>query len=644
MTAGRFAAASLVYALAAFFGSFLLFLIQPMAAKQLLPVFGGSSAVWTASLLFFQAALFAGYAYAAFANRRMHAVALVFAVVAALLPLSPAVAAMPPVVGVLVSLAGAVGVPFFVLSAGSTLLQRWAGTYSLYAVSNAGSLAALLAYPVLVEPLLNLPGQRRLWLGGGAVYVALMIWLMLRSEDRSDAVYRIRPAWRDLFWWTAFSACGSALLASTTNQICQEVASIPFLWVVPLAIYLASFILTFQWQFWRGFAVWSLLLPVVSAAAVALFALGPKAGFQWHLGVDLLTLFVCLVLCHGQLAKTRPPQESLGWFYVAMSAGGVLGGLFVAVIAPFLFTTYLEFPLLLAITAALALGRGLMAEELIIEPIGILKRVQLFGLATAIVAPLTSFTAGTSGLLEERRNFYGVLQVTERNEAQGPLRTLVHGQTVHGTQWVRHPEWPTTYYNENSGVARTIRDEQRIRPHGAKIGLIGLGAGTLAVYARPEDRFRFYELNPDVADLARKYFSYLSPERHVEVVLGDARTRLSQEPPQQFDSLVVDAFSSDSIPVHLLTSEAALLYAAHVKPEGTMLFHVSNRALNLEPVVRALARFLHRRCDVMRSGDSPSRGGADATWVRLSPGDDQGPPGILWTDAYSSLWPILRIR
>ncbi len=643
MTAGR-STASIVYALAAFLGSFLLFLIQPMAAKRLLPVFGGSSAVWTASLLFFQAALFAGYAYAAIANRRAHAVALLFAVVAALLPFSPAVAGMPPVVGVFVALAGAVGVPFFVLSAGSTLLQRWAGTYSLYAVSNAGSIAALLAYPVVVEPLFNLPGQQRLWLLGGAVYVALMAWLMLRSEDRSDAVYQVRPAWKDLLWWTAFSACGSALLASTTNQICQEVASIPFLWVVPLAIYLASFIVTFQWEFWRRFAVWSLLLPLASAGAVALFALGPKAGFQWHLAVDLLTLAVCLMLCHGQLAKTRPPHESLGWFYVAMSAGGVLGGLFVAVIAPLLFTTYLEFPLLLAIAAGLALSRGLIAEGLIVEPIGMLKRVQLFGLATAIAAPLTSFTTGTTGLLDERRNFYGVLQVAERDEAQGPLRTLVHGQTVHGTQWVRHPEWPTTYYNENSGVARTIRDEQRIRPHGAKIGLIGLGAGTLAVYAREEDRFRFYELNPDVEALARKHFTYLSSTKNVEIVLGDARVRLSQDPPQQFDSLVVDAFSSDSIPVHLLTREAAALYATHVKPEGTILFHISNRALNLEPVVRGLARFLHRRYEMIHSGDSASRGGNAALWVRLSPGGYEGPPGILWTDAYSSLWPILRIR
>lgn len=273
-----------------------------------------------------------------------------------------------------------------------------------------------------------------------------------------------------------------------------------------------------------------------------------------------------------------------------------------------------------------------------------LKRVQLFGLATAIAAPLTSFSTGTTGLLDERRNFYGVLQVAERNEAQGPLRTLVHGQTVHGTQWVQHPDWPTTYYNENSGVARTIRDEQRIRPHGAKIGLIGLGAGTLAVYARDEDRFRFYELNPDVEALARKHFTYLSSTKNVEIVLGDARVRLSQDPPQQFDSLIVDAFSSDSIPVHLLTREAAALYATHVKPEGTLLFHISNRALNLEPVVRALARFLHRRYEMIHSGDSPSRGGNAALWVRLSPGGYEGPPGILWTDAYSSLWPILRIR
>jgi hypothetical protein len=642
---------SALFRLAAFTGSFLLFLIQPMAAKRILPVFGGSAAVWTSSLLFFQAALFLGYAYAAFATRRIHAFALVVAAAAMWIPSDPANLSLQhqhPVVAVCLQLALDVGIPFMVLAAGSTLLQRWAGTYSLYAISNFGSLAGLFAYPLLLEPALGLSGQRRVWMIGGACYLVLISSCMARSTDTAQApteeLTPQRPGLPDMAWWIAWSACGTALLAATTNQICQEVASIPFLWIVPLALYLLTFILTFQTSgTWRNLSTWSLLSPLLIAAATALFVLGPQVSFGWHLLMDLITLFTCLMLCHSQLAAARPPESSLGWFYLAMSGGGVLGGLFTAVLAPVWFQSYAEFPILLAAIGALALASGLTSRRLVSLPVTIVKRLQVFGLSTAALIPLAVFTTEVPGLLEERRNFYGVLRVTERAATQGPLRTFQHGQTIHGTQFVTHPDWPTTYYSENSGVARAIEDERRVHRNGLKVGLIGLGAGTLAHYAERSDRFRFYELNPDVEGLARRHFTYLEG-KNAEVVLGDARLQLASEPPQAFDILVIDAFSSDSIPVHLLTREAALLYASHVKPEGLILIHVSNRALNLEPVVQALARVLNRRYEMIRSGDEPATGANSAIWIRLSPGAYTGPPGLLWTDAYSALWPVLKIR
>ncbi len=632
-----------IFALAAFSGSFLLFLIQPMAAKKILPLFGGAAAVWTASLLFFQAALFIGYAYAAVATRRAHLAALALAACSFALPWT-APTNLPPVLSVFLQLASGIGAPFVVLAAGSTLLQRWAGTYSLYAISNAGSLLALLAYPILVEPLLPLDGQRKLWLFGGLLYLVLMAVCVAKANDPRKSVYESRPEWKPITWWVLWSACGSALLAAVTNQICQEVASIPFLWILPLAIYLVSFIVTFQSAAWRNPAIWGLLAPVAISAAVVLFILGPQARFVYHLIGDLSLLVVCLMLCHGELASSRPAEESLGWFYVAMSAGGVLGGLFTAVIAPLLLSTYLEFPLIMSVIGAAALLNALNSERLLRQPIGFLSRAQIFALATAAVIPIAVLTIETPGLIAQHRNFYGVLRVSDNDQVRGPLRSLTHGQTLHGTQWLTEPGIPTTYYNENSGVAVSIRDEQRIHPRGLKAGLIGLGAGTLAHYARSNDWFRFYEINPAVPPMARKYFTYIDPAKKIDIVLGDARLQMSREAPQQYDILVVDAFSSDSIPVHLLTSEAADLYATHVKPEGEMIFHISNRALNLLPVVQGISSHLHRKLDLLVTGDQSLTGGFSSQWVRLSPGAYQGPRGIQWTDAYSSLWRIVKIR
>ena len=625
-----------------------------MAAKQLLPVYGGSAAVWSAALLFFQLALLAGYAYATWAKPRLHAAMACVMVLSVILRSSGPTVAPPagiaPVLSVLWSLTLSIGVPFAVIAAGSTLLQRWAGSYKLYAISNIGSLLALLAYPLVVEPWIGLQGQHWMWTGGVLLYAALILVCVVcvRSAPPSasaDQGMQQRPGMSSLLWWTTWAALGSALLSATTNQICQEVASIPFLWILPLAIYLASFIAVFQGgnHWWMRPSVWNLLAPVAIGAAVSFYVAGLQFSYAYSLTADLAVLAVCLMLCHGELASSKPPVASLGWFYLAIAVGGALGGVFTAILAPLLFRTFAEFPILLSLTAALLLVRGLVSGRLMAVPFTILNRAQIFALSAAALIPFGTFNTSIDGVLEERRSFYGVLRVSERSEVQGPLRTFTHGQTQHGTQFVNHPDWPTTYYAETSGVAHAIGDEQRIRSGGVKVGLIGLGAGTLAHYARPPDLFRFYELNPDVEAMSRRYFTYLEG-KNVEVVQGDARVSMAAEPAQHYDLLVVDAFSSDSIPVHLLTREAADLYARHVKPEGAIVIHISNRVLELEPVTRGIARHLNRRFERTRSGDQPSNGAASSVWVRLMPGSYEGAKGILWTDAYSSLWSILKIR
>jgi len=640
-----------LFATTTFLGSFLLFLVEPMAAKRLLPVHGGAAAVWTSALLFFQLALLVGYAYANWARPRVHALFVGVMSLSLLLRASGSTIDPPPgispVLSVLWSLAAMIGAPFVVIAAGSTLLQRWAGSYRLYAVSNAGSLLALTIYPVFVEPALGLNGQHRVWTGGALVYVLLMLFcIRLTGTGDSATAARIRPDAVSVAWWIALSAAGSALLSSTTSQICQEVASIPFLWILPLAIYLISFILIFQkgTHWWQRPVVWNLLAPVSIATVIILHVAGPKYPYLWSVGADLAVLAVCAMLCHVHLAESKPALESLGWFYLAISAGGALGGIFTAVIAPLLFQTYAEFPLLLSVCTALALAKGLTNGDLTTTPMPILNRAQIFALASAAMIPFGTFSATVPGILEEKRNFYGVLRVTERAEVEGEMRTLTHGRTKHGTQWVAHPELPTAYYTAASGVAHAIRDLQRAKPQGIKAAVIGLGAGTLAHYTRRQDRFRFYELNPDVELLARRHFTYLEG-KNAEVILGDARLRLAQEQPQNYDILIVDAFSSDSIPVHLLTREAADLYAHHLNPrDGVLVMHISNRVLDLEPVTRGIAAHLNRIHHLVVTKDPLEKGAAGSSWAILRQGQYQGAKGILWTDAYSSLWPIFKIR
>lgn len=618
-----------VFAAVIVLASFLFFLVQPMVARTLLPAFGGASSVWTVCLLFFQTALMLGYAYAHTIRRAAHGVVVVAAVLALTEPV-PTTSTGHPTWAILRTLALTIGLSVTLLASTSPLAQRWSRLeipYRLYALSNAASLGALLAYPFLIEPALPLSTQWSVWriLYFGFAGLSLsMTWQAREHPERST-----RLAFHPL--WVIAPAASAALLMATTNQLTQEVASVPFLWVLPLAVYLLSFILAFERSIWYQRGLFAILAAILIPISCTLVIVGINIGFWWHLLTHTATLFVCSMLCHGELSLARPDTSRLTSYYLAIALGGAIGGLLVALVAPTVFSIYAEFPIALAVCAAIALPGVLRTPS----P---LKRATVIGLALAILVPATVLTPGGSEqTLATKRNFYGILRVTEADHR----RTMTHGAITHGAQLLDRPNTPTTYYGYASAAGR-ILDERPAGP--ARVGIIGLGAGTLARYGRPGDVFRFYELNPEVVRMARKYFTFLSSSAAtIEVVEGDARLQLDREPSQDFDYLVVDAFSSDSIPVHLLTKQAALLYGRHLKPTGTLLIHISNHTLDLEPVVNGVAQALGwgaRRAESLPDGNQATY---SATWMILKAGT--GPPpqtSLIWTDDFTSLVPLLK--
>jgi hypothetical protein len=633
-------------AFTAFLGAFLLFLIQPMAAKALLPLFGGSASVWTVCLLFFQAALLAGYAWAHYARPVWHVGLLTLALIASLIASIPAGEALthgPPALDVLRLLAIAVGLPYVTLAATSPLLQRWVAMgspYRLYAVSNAASLAALLSYPVLIEPLASLLAQWYSWKALYAVFCVLCAAVLVRAKrgqmPGDGMVRKVDPL------WIALPAAGTAALLATTNQMCQEIAAVPFLWIVPLALYLLTFVIVFDHPRRYTRRLVSLLVSVMVPIACGLYVVGLNVSLRWHLAAYAAALFCCLLLCHGELASRKPEPAGLTSFYLSIAAGGCLGGLLVAFAAPVVFTAYTEFPLSLGLCAAL----GFVAQVRVsgyrnLTPV---QRSSYFGLMLASVIPLAAVQAGSDReTVAAQRNFYGILRVSD---AEGK-RTLTHGATMHGVQFLdaERRRTPTAYYGWNSGAGRAFEEHPHRALRSLNAGVIGLGAGTLARYGRPGDRLRFYEINPGVTALARAHFTFLADSQAaVTVIHGDARLRLEQEPPQKFDLLVVDAFSSDAIPVHLLTAECARVYRRHLAPGGWLAFHISNHSLDLEPIVLAIARTLNVEARRITSGPDPSQGVFSSTWMILDsskpykPGDR----ALLWTDQFAPVWSVLK--
>ncbi len=595
-----------LYAATVLLSAFLLFLVQPVIAKQILPWFGGSASVWTTCLVFFQALLLAGYAYSHWSARHLRSrrqAAVHIALLAAsclILPIVASPAWKPqgsedPGLRILLLLAATVGLPYLMLATTGPLLQVWYARvlsrvpYRLFALSNLGSLLGLLAYPFAIEPWVSTRVQSLAWSAAYLLFACLCALSAWVSRDASpvrpaaprdiDAAIKVPSAASRLLWFT-LSATGSMLLLAVSNHICQNIAAIPFLWIAPLAIYLFTFVLAFDTRGWYQRGPFLVLAGIaVIAMASTLSSLNLKLVIPLH----LTGLFVLCMVCHGELSLARPAPRYLTGYFLSMSGGGVLGGLLVGFVAPHLLRGYFELGLVLVLTAALSLIRA--------------RRIPLLRAALTAIAAFALYTsyrqidAFDDSIVASSRSFYGTLRVRSLG-GPGEARTLNHGAIRHGGQ-IREPEQrrrePTTYYGPDSGVGMVITALQAQRAS-IQVGVVGLGAGTIAAYGRPGDVFRFYDINAQVIDFAQTYFTYLSDSRAtVQLALGDARLSLEREASQAFDVLAIDAFSGDSVPAHLLTVEALDAYVRHLKPGGVLLFHVTNRYLELAPVVKTVA-------------------------------------------------------
>jgi hypothetical protein len=672
-----------------FLSAFLLFQLQPMMGRFVLPWFGGGPAVWTTCMLFFQTALLAGYAYAHWLGSRRSAklagwthIALL-AGSAALLPITPNPGIWKPATTgnpaghILLLLAAAAGAPYFLLSSTAPLLQRWfhgsrpgESPWRLYALSNAGSFLALLSYPFVIEPWLRLRTQANLWSALYIVFAALCAWIAWKTAATPQAETPAqsgsgldRPSALDILFWLGLSITTSVLLLATTTQISQEIAVIPFLWIAPLAIYLLTFILTFESERWyrrSGFAVLAGVLAPVTCALVTAASGVPVLA---QIAVGLGALFAVCMMCHGELAGSRPAPRHLTAFYLTIAAGGAIGGAFAALIAPRIFTELDEYPLSLSLACALGfvswMRGGALAEW---TSRNFAVRIPLIALLAGAATSLYAITSIGRPSVDARRNFYGILRVSERSDQNGPLRELTHGVIQHGFEYLEESkrDRPTSYYGPHSGVALAID----AMPKPRRVAVVGLGAGTLAAWAREGDTYRFYEINPAVEEIARKWFYFLKDSRAhtTEVVLGDARVQLERElaagNSHDYDVIAVDAFSSDSIPIHLLTSECADLYRQRLAPGGILALHISNRSLDLEPVARGMAQHLGWRARMVIALADAERGENNSRWVLLTEKLETfqnskirdtilgwsapGQPTLAWSDDFASLWQILR--
>jgi hypothetical protein len=641
--------------------SALLFVVQPIMAKAMLPRFGGSAGVWVACMLFFQVALLLGYLYSYWITRYVGARARTAIHVAlaisslAVLPLGPRMtaAAGNPTIAILLLLATSVGLPFFVLSTTGPLVQSWyAGTgaarmpYRLFALSNLASLAALLAYPAILEPLFPIGEQLRWWSGGYAVVVLLLVmaaidnrsWSGGAAQETTDAP---NAASRPLLW-IALAAGPSTLWLATANYLSQEVAAIPFLWVIPLGLYLLSFIVCFEWEGWYRPKLFRWLLPAAWIAMGSRIGLAGSGGDpRLDIPVLLAALFVCCLFCHGELARTKPaPRQGLAFFYLTVAAGGALGGVFVGLAAPNLFPIFLELPIGVVGTVflALALLYGITSARRLI-------RLGLVAVAAFVVS--STYSGGRTSVVRER-NFYGTLQIADSGQGDAAVRTLYNGRTVHGVEFLSPAlrRMPTTYYGELSGVGIVL---ETVRAPNRRVAIVGLGAGTLATYGRSGDFFRFYEINPAVIRAAAEQFHFLSDSKAAtDVVEGDGRLGLQREPAGSFDAIVLDAFSDDAIPVHLLTQEAFELYFTRLRAGCPLAIHVTNRYLDLNPVVEALAGAVHKQVVRIHSPGDAERQTLAADWAVVSDSTAYGHAERreravrAWTDDYSNLFQALK--
>jgi hypothetical protein len=775
------------YGLTIFLSAFLLFQVQPLFGKFILPWFGGTPATWTTCVLCFQVLLLAGYIYAHLTVSRLtprqqgtvHVALLLAAVL--FLPIVPNQIWKPtglesPAWRILVVLALTVGAPYLVLSTTTPLMQAWFAShgrnrspYRLYALSNFGSLLGLLSYPFVVEPNLTLRVQAYVWSGMFLVFVALGAWcawsvrgqpsIRISTGEAAADVVDERPRAFDRTLWLLLPMCGSVMLLATTNEMSQDVASVPFLWVLPLSLYLLSFTITFDSPRWYWRRVWAVLLPVCVAGAFMAMKIGTDLELPIQVTLYSAALLASCMVLHGELARIKPGTRYLTGYFLTISAGGAFGALAVSLLAPLVLDGFYEFPVALMLSCllfALVLyrqaNRGVPAMT-VVSQVSVLvilltagidivrffdagylrafnnasrnffdsrietlswgshaveqrlgdvidRSWQIAGFAAmAILLPLMTFwprrkytahlvfvcaaiIAAISGMIvanmviaaqesdtiASSRSFYGLLRVT-KTPGKPELRTLQHGHITHGIQRVddESRRWPTTYYSEGSGIGiaiRGLRDLDRQGQGGLRVGVVGLGTGTLASYGMPGDYIRFYEINADVMTLNTTHFTFLKDSpANIEVSLGDARITMEREraggKPQAFDVIAVDAFSGDAVPLHLLTREAFADYFYHLKPGGVLAMHISNHYLDLGPLVHDLSEDAGRSAVVIENENDYTRTIYSSTWVLVTSNkpfltselvvshtmpwhDRKDRPKLIFTDDYANIFRILK--
>lgn len=689
------------YFISVFISAFLVFQIQPIISKIILPWFGGGASVWTTCMLFFQFFLLVGYLYAYILTKifsvKSQIVLHLACLLVSLFLLPNNIADIQnisisgqPTWAVLTVLFFSLSFPYLILSANTPLMQHWftnetsgARPYRLYAISNVGSFLALVSYPILIEPFMPLDWQIKLWSSIYWLFVLIVGWICFivikqNNKDRPctpEQSIHSKIAFFRLTLWFMLSALGVILLLSTTNALTQNVPPVPFLWLAPLAIYLLTYVLAFSHLgiYVRNF--WLPFFMLLSFIALLIYFIGGQFDIITQLLIYLLILLCGCMICHGELNALKPQQGNTTLFYLVLSAGGVCGSFLVSFVAKSLFDEFLEFPL--AIFSVLVLASAslwwIRQEELAEAKSSTTSDVAHSSFSKLAVG---SAVVGLVWLLAfinlnnqyqqydiaKGRNFYGILTVKDITEGKVNERRLIDGTTSHGSQAlpVAKSAVPMSYYRPGTGVQLVI--EELSSDSKLQVGIIGLGVGALAAYGQRGDHYTFYELNPLVSDFANQYFNYLgSAKGEVEVKLGDARVTLQNEielgQNNEFDLLIIDAFSGDLIPTHLMTREAFLLYQQHIKTQGVMALHISNRHLSLMPVIMQHSKNLNMQIMLF---DTPGEGREhDAQWVVLTNNRQllQSPKliskqtvvakeqyqQVLWTDDYSSLLPILKV-
>jgi spermidine synthase len=745
------------YALTIFLSAFLLFQVQPLIGKTVLPWFGGTPAVWNTCMVFFQSLLLGGYAYAHWSIAKLsprrqglvHLILLVVAVAATAPTIMPGDGWKPtgtesPVGLILLLLTVAVGLPYFTLSATGSLLQAWfarrfpdRSPYPLYALSNAGSLLGLLTFPFLVEPNFGSGAQASGWFWLYALFAFVCSALAIRvgwsavtgsaKSGETELEPAVAPTRGLRAIWVGLAACGSVMLLATTNQMAIDVASVPFLWVLPLSIYLLSFILCFASEKRYPRVLFYPLFVASVVAVLSLMLAGPGVAIYIQVSVYCGALFVFVMVCHGELYRLRPHPRYLTSFYLMLSLGGALGGVFVGLIAPHVFAQYYELHVCLLLTPALVLyafwrdprlefgRRGLVMVSgtcalVVVAVLGFLaveypKKLGYVGYVAVAVTLMTAFgiiyalktTADRSplrrgrgrltwalpgvalcllganlveevsyrwqGALEISRSFFGMLRVKDRylEDPDRAERVLYHGAINHGFQFLS-PEkemWHTSYFGAQSGVGLAlVRHPKRKEEVPLRVGLLGLGGGTLLTYGKTGDYMRIYEIDPEVERYSRKYFVYFDKTKaDTEVVIGDGRLSLEREQPQRFDVLILDAFSSDSIPMHLLTREALASYIRHLEPDGILAFNMSNRHVDIKPVLKQHAEHYGYEFAYVPNWDDDETGVYGASWGLVSNNDAFWDDWVVeelrdeseidtsirpWTDDFTNLLAVLK--